>query len=125
MQTPPAADVLDRAAGGRRVYLSQASVHSALASTVAAGGGARGCDGYDASGWVREQAHHAVRAVALGSLTPEQRTAAQRTALRRAASMGIAAVHECGGPGTSSEADFASVLRAVGRRPAAGVRLLG
>ena len=32
-QTPPAADVLERAAEGRRVYLSQASVHSALCST--------------------------------------------------------------------------------------------
>jgi predicted amidohydrolase YtcJ len=71
---------------------------------------ARGVPGYDASGWVREQAHHAVRAVALGSLTAAQRAAAQRTALSAAASMGIAAVHECGGPGTSSEADFRSVL---------------
>jgi hypothetical protein len=71
--------------------------------------------GFDASGWVREQAHHAVRAVALGALTPEQRTAAQRTALARAAAMGIAAVHECGGPGTSSEADFRSVLALSGQ----------
>jgi predicted amidohydrolase YtcJ len=108
-QTPPSAGELDRAAGGRRVYLSQASVHSALASTALLAA-ARGVDGYDESGWVREQAHHAVRAVALGALTPEQRTAAQRTALTKAASMGIAAVHECAGPGTSSEEDFASVL---------------
>jgi len=112
-QTPPAADVLERAAGGRRVYLSQASVHSALASTSLLTA-AEGVDGYDASGWVREQAHHAVRAVALGALTAAQRTAAQRSALSRAASMGIAAVHECAGPGTSSEADFASVLALSG-----------
>lgn len=113
-QTPPDAAELERAAGGRRVYLSQASVHSALASAsllVAA----KGIDGYDESGWVREHAHHAVRAVALGSLTPEQRTAAQRTALARAASMGVAAVHECGGPGTSSEADLLSVLALSGQ----------
>ncbi|GGN06447.1 hypothetical protein FHR83_002296 [Actinoplanes campanulatus] len=113
-QTPPTAEQLDRAADGRKVYLSQASVHSALASSsllpVAAG-----VHGYHESGWVREAAHHAVRAVALGSLTPEQRAAAQRTALARAASMGIAAVHECGGPGTSSEADFASVLALSGQ----------
>jgi len=108
-QIPPAADVLERAAGGRRVYLSQASVHSALVSTSLLAA-AEGVDGYDPSGWVREQAHHAVRAVALGGLSPGQRTAAQRTALSRAASMGVAAVHECAGPGTSSEADFASVL---------------
>ncbi|WP_229070366.1 amidohydrolase [Actinoplanes sp. DH11] len=113
-QTPPVAAELDRAAGGRRVYLSQASVHSALASSALLPAAA-GVAGYDASGWVREQAHHAVRAVALGSLTAAQRTAAQTTALRRAAAAGIAAVHECGGPGTSSEADFASVLALSGQ----------
>ncbi|GIE98683.1 amidohydrolase [Paractinoplanes rishiriensis] len=113
-QTPPGAAELERAAAGRRVYLSQASVHSALASTSLLGA-AEGVAGFDASGWVREQAHHAVRAVALGALTPAQRTAAQRTALTKAASMGIAAVHECAGPGTSSEADFASVLALSGQ----------
>jgi predicted amidohydrolase YtcJ len=113
-QTPPTAAELDRAAAGRRVYLSQASVHSALASSSLLPAAA-GVDGYDASGWVREAAHHAVRAIALGSLTPAQRTAAQTTALSRAASMGIAAVHECAGPGTSSEADFASVLALSGQ----------
>ncbi|HEY0001957.1 MAG TPA: amidohydrolase family protein [Actinoplanes sp.] len=112
-QTPPSSAELGRAAAGRRVYLSQASVHSALVSDALLGAAA-GVAGYAASGWVREQAHHAVRAVALGALTPEQRTAAQRTALTRASSMGIAAVHECAGPGTSSEADFASVLALSG-----------
>jgi predicted amidohydrolase YtcJ len=112
-QTPPSAGELDREGGGRRVYLSQASVHSALASTALLPA-AEGVPGYDASGWVREQAHHAVRAVALGALTRQQRTAAQRTALAEAASMGIAAVHECAGPGTSSEADLGSVLALSG-----------
>jgi hypothetical protein len=112
-QTPPSAAELERAAGGRRVYLSQASVHSALCSSSLLPA-AEGVAGYDPSGWVREQAHHAVRAVALGSLTAQQRTAAQRTALSRAAAAGIAAVHECAGPGTSSEADFASVLALSG-----------
>jgi predicted amidohydrolase YtcJ len=112
-QTPPSSAELERAAGGRRVYLSQASVHSALVSESLLGA-ARGVAGYDASGWVREQAHHAVRAVALDALTPQQRTAAQRTALQRAAAAGIAAVHECAGPGTSSEADLVSVLALSG-----------
>jgi predicted amidohydrolase YtcJ len=111
-QRPPSAQQLDAAAQGRRVYLSQASVHSALCSSalLAAAPSVVAQPGYDASGWVREQAHHLVRAVALGSLTAAQRTAAQRTALARAAAVGIAAVHECGGPGTSSEADLVSVL---------------
>ena len=115
-QQPPSADELERAADGRRVYLSQASVHSALASRslLAACPGIEGVPGYAGSGWVREQAHHAVRAVALGSLSAAQRTAAQTSALRLAASRGVAAVHECAGPGTSSEADFASVLALSG-----------
>jgi predicted amidohydrolase YtcJ len=112
-QTPPTAEELEKAAGGRRVYLSQASVHSALVSTSLLGA-AEGVPGYASTGWVREQAHHAVRALALGALTPAQRTAAQRAALTQAASAGIAAVHECGGPGTSSETDFASVLALSG-----------
>ncbi|GAA0807207.1 amidohydrolase [Spirilliplanes yamanashiensis] len=110
-QTPPSAAELDRAAGGRRVYLSQASVHSALCSTAML---AAAPQISSATGWVREAEHHAVRAVALSSLTAQQRTAAQRTALRTAASRGIAAVHECAGPGTSSETDFASVLALSG-----------
>ncbi|GIF22324.1 putative amidohydrolase YtcJ [Actinoplanes tereljensis] len=113
-QTPPSAAEIERAAGGRRTYLSQASVHSALVSASLLGA-AEGVAGFDASGWVREQAHHAVRAVALDALTPAQRTAAQRTFLSRAASMGIAAVHECAGPGTSSEEDLRSVLALGGQ----------
>ncbi|WP_250003544.1 amidohydrolase [Actinoplanes sp. M2I2] len=110
-QTLPTAAELGRAAGGRPVYLSQASVHSALASPalLAAAGLPVG------QGLVKEEHHHAVRAIALNDLTPAQRTTAQRAALARAASLGIAAVHECGGPGTSSEADFTSVLALNGQ----------
>jgi predicted amidohydrolase YtcJ len=115
-QRPPAAPELDRAAGGRRVYLSQASIHSALTSSalLTADPGVTEIPGYDPSGWVRRQAHHAVRAIALGSVTGAQRAAAQRTALSRAAALGIAAVHECGGPGTSDERDFTGVLSLSG-----------
>ncbi|WP_305783357.1 amidohydrolase [Symbioplanes lichenis] len=111
-QSVPGAAELERAAGGRRVYLSQASVHSALVSSSMLAA----CPRLDAGqGWVREEDHHAVRAVALGSLSAAQRTRAQRTALQLAASRGVAAVHECGGPGTSSEADFQSVLALSGQ----------
>lgn len=110
--TLPDADALDRAAGGRLVYLSQASMHSALCSRalLVAVPAAAGADGYDGAGWVRREAHHRVRAVAFGSVGPAQRTTAQRAALRLAASHGIAAVHECGGPQISSAEDFRSVL---------------
>ncbi|WP_213456799.1 amidohydrolase [Rhizomonospora bruguierae] len=103
---------VQRAAGGRIAYLSQASVHSALCSTalLAAAPEAAGEPGFDPAGWLRRQAHHAVRAVALGSVTAVQRRAVQRRTLSHAASLGIAAVHECGGPGTSEEADFTDLL---------------
>ncbi|SDY96815.1 hypothetical protein SAMN05444365_104355 [Micromonospora pattaloongensis] len=115
-QTPPDAAALDRAAGGRRVYLSQASIHSALCSTalLAAVPHVVSVPGYDGSGWLRRDAHHVVRAAALGSISREQRVGFQRAALRRAAALGIAAVHECGGPGTSDEADFTGVLAMSG-----------
>jgi predicted amidohydrolase YtcJ len=63
---------------------------------------------------VRTDAHHVVRAAAMGSIGVAQRRAAQEAMLREAASLGIAAVHECGGPGTSSEDDFVSLLKFEG-----------
>nr|MDT0657634.1 amidohydrolase family protein [Micromonospora sp. DSM 115978] len=113
---PPSAEQLDRAAGGRAVYLSQASIHSAACSAalLAAAPEAAGAAGFDASGWLRRDAHHVVRAVARASVTRSQRAAAQRAALRRAAGLGIAAVHECGGPGISDEEDFTGLLALSG-----------
>lgn len=108
-QPPPDAAALDRAAGGRMVYAAQASMHSALCSSGLLARAA-GQPGFHDSGWVRQQAHHAVRAAALAAVGTPQRAAAQRAALRRAASLGIAAVHECGGPDISSQADFLGVL---------------
>ena len=108
----PDAAAVDRAAGGRRVYLSQASIHSALVSAalLAACPEVSSVAGYDPSGWLRRDAHHVVRAAAFGSVTRAQRVAAQRRALGHAASLGIGAVHECGGPGISDEEDFTGLL---------------
>ncbi|RQX12716.1 amidohydrolase, partial [Micromonospora chalcea] len=62
----PDAAALDRAAGGRRVYLSQASIHSALlsAALLAACPEVVSASGHEASGWLRRDAHHVVRAAA-------------------------------------------------------------
>jgi predicted amidohydrolase YtcJ len=113
---PPSAAELDRAGGGRMVYLSQASIHSAACSTalLAAEPAVVAAPGFHDSGWLRRDAHHVVRGVAMRAIGAMQRAGAQRTALRRAASLGIAAVHECGGPGTSSEADFTGLLALSG-----------
>ncbi|MFF5173615.1 amidohydrolase [Micromonospora sp. NPDC000089] len=112
----PDAAELDRAAGGRRVYLSQASIHSALVSAalLAACPEAAVQPGFDASGWLRRDAHHVVRAAARAGVTRAQRVAAQRVALAHAASVGIAAVHECGGPQISDEEDFTALLGVSG-----------
>jgi predicted amidohydrolase YtcJ len=48
--------------------------------------------------------------VAHGSISNVQRRRAQVAALEQAASLGIAAVHECGGPGTSDEEGFTALL---------------
>jgi predicted amidohydrolase YtcJ len=110
-QTPTKAE-LDRAAGGRRAYLSRVDVHSALVSSALldAAPEAREAAGYAEDGPLSRDAHHAVRAAALGSVTPLQRAAAQRAALGRAAELGIGAVHECGGPQISGEEDFTGLL---------------
>ncbi|MFI2713530.1 amidohydrolase [Micromonospora sp. NPDC018662] len=108
----PDAAAVGRAAGGRKVYLSQASIHSALVSAALLGAcpEVSAAAGYDPSGWLRRDAHHVVRAAAFGSVTRAQRVAAQRRALVHAASLGIAAVHECGGPDISDEEDFTGLL---------------
>lgn len=112
----PDAAAVDRAAAGRRVYLSQASIHSALVSSalLAACPQVVAAAGYDPSGWLRRDAHHVVRAAARAGVTRAQRAAAQRVALRHAASLGIAAVHECGGPEISDEEDFTGLLALSG-----------
>jgi predicted amidohydrolase YtcJ len=109
---PPTAEELDRAGGGRRVYLSQACIHSAAVSTalLAAAPDIATAPGFDTSGWLRRDAHHVVREIALRTVSTDQRRAAQVAALRHAASLGIAAIHECAGPGTSGEDDLSGLL---------------
>jgi predicted amidohydrolase YtcJ len=115
-QTPPSAAELDRAGGDRSVYLSQASVHSAVVSTVLLRQVPTNTPGYAEDGWLRRDAHHVVRGIAMGSIAHGQRDLAQRATLRKAASLGIVALHECGGPGTSDERDLLHVLE-LGREP--------
>ncbi|MDT4988259.1 MAG: hypothetical protein QOI74_2353 [Micromonosporaceae bacterium] len=109
-QRPPTAQELARAGAGRAVYLAQACVHSAVVSPPLLARVPPDSPGYDKGGWLRRDAHHVARSLAHGSLGAVQRRDGQLAALRRAASLGIAAVHECGGPGTSSERDFVTLL---------------
>ncbi|QKW05440.1 amidohydrolase [Streptomyces sp. NA04227] len=122
---PPAREELDRATGGRPLYLSRIDVHSAVVTTALLElvPGVTELPGYDDGAPLTREAHHAVRAAALGALTPDQRTEAQRAALARAASLGIGSVHECGGPQISGEDDFTALLALAAAEP--GPRVTG
>jgi predicted amidohydrolase YtcJ len=118
-QRPPTAAELDRAAYGGVVYLVRTDAHSAIASSalMATVPGLDRMDGYRRDGWLTKQAHHAVRSVALASIGVHERAALQRATLQHAASLGIAAVHEMGGPETSSAEDFVALLALAAAEP--------
>ncbi|MFD6298245.1 amidohydrolase [Streptomyces sp. NPDC060235] len=122
---PPTRAELDEAAGGRPLYLSRIDVHSAVATTALLDlvGGATANTGHTPDGPLTGDAHHAVRAAALGAIGGVQRAEAQRAALAHAASLGIGSVHECGGPEISSEDDFTGLLRLAAE--GAGPRVVG
>ncbi|MGV9706903.1 amidohydrolase [Streptomyces sp. NPDC003483] len=109
---PPTRAELDEVAGGRPLYLSRIDVHSAVVTTALLDlvPGVTGRSGYQ-DGPLTRDAHHAVRAAALGAVTAAQRSEAQRAALAHAASLGIGSVHECAGPEISSEDDLTGLLR--------------
>ena len=114
----PTREEIDSRVGDRAVYLTRVDVHSALASTAltALAPQARTLDGWSHTGPIARAAHHAVRDVALASVTREQRQVAQRTALASAAANGVVSVHENAGPTISSAQDLEEVL-ALGRDP--------
>lgn len=96
--TLPSAEELDRAAGGRPVYLSRVDVHSALVSaSLAASAGLRGLDGFDGGARVRRAAHAAARKVTR-RLPAEVLRRHQGRALAEAAANGYVAVAEIGAP---------------------------
>ncbi|MCZ4516859.1 amidohydrolase family protein, partial [Streptomyces sp. ActVer] len=109
----PWRDELDEVTGGRPLYLSRIDVHSAVVTTALLdmAPGVRRAAGFEDGEPLTRDAHHAVRAAAFAAVTPEQRTEAQRAALKHAASLGIGSVHECAGPEISSEDDFTGLLR--------------
>jgi len=109
---PPTRLEVDRASYGGVVYLTRVDVHSAVASSalLAALPEVKALDGYDDSGVLRREAHHAARAAALDTITAGQREAAVRATFTRAAQLGIGALHELGGPDISGAEDFSSVL---------------
>ncbi|MFE7567847.1 amidohydrolase [Streptomyces sp. NPDC057539] len=124
-QRPPSRAELDDAAGGRPLYLTRIDVHSAVVTTALLDlvPGVTALTGYHPDAPLTAAAHHAVRAAAHGSISVRQRTEAQRAARSRAASLGIGALHECGGPEISDEEDFTALLRLAEDEP--GPRIHG
>ncbi|WP_458782021.1 amidohydrolase [Arthrobacter sp. D3-16] len=104
--TLPSAEELERASGGRPVYLSRVDVHSALVSASLAGSaGLRGLDGFDGGPRVRRAAHAAARQ-ATRRLPDEVLRRHQRRALTEAAANGYVAVAEIGAPHIGGTADL-------------------
>lgn len=94
----PTADELDRAAGGRHVYLSRADVHSALVSrSLTAAAGLTQLDGFSPEGHLKRTAHSAARR-ATRDLPEETLRGYQRRALAEAAANGYVAAAEMGAP---------------------------
>lgn len=122
---PPSRAELDEAAQGRPLYLTRIDVHSAVVTTALLDQvpGITDKAGWEGDAPLTQDAHHAVRAAAHGSVSGAQRDAAQRTALRHAASLGIGSVHECAGPDISSEDDLTGLLRLAAEEP--GPRVVG
>ncbi|MGH3760312.1 amidohydrolase [Actinophytocola sp.] len=116
---PPTRAELDAVAGATPVYLTRVDAHSALVSTALVD---LAPATLTAAGWSDERpltrdAHHHVRGAARDSITAEARRAAQLSFLRHAASMGVACVHECGGPDLAGAEDFRELLARSGPLP--------
>ncbi|MEV7604358.1 amidohydrolase family protein [Paenarthrobacter sp. NPDC089322] len=96
--TLPSPEELDRASGGRPVYLSRIDVHSALVSaSLARSARLEELDGYTGSAQVVRAAHTAAR-LAARSFTDAERIGYQEHALRHAASNGYVALAEMSAP---------------------------
>jgi predicted amidohydrolase YtcJ len=122
---PATGNELDRASYGGVVYSPRVDGHSAvISSALAAASGARNHPGWNDSGLVTREAHHAARDAFYSGISAEDRRADIDAALSAAARAGIGCVHECGGPTLSSEADFADVLMA-GHRGVPGPEVVG
>ncbi|MET3812181.1 amidohydrolase family protein [Arthrobacter sp. UYEF3] len=94
----PSRDELERAAGGKPVYLSRVDVHSALVSaSLAAASGLEGLDGDENGGQVKRDAHIAAR-LAARSLPAGALRGYQRAALAEAAANGYVALAEMAAP---------------------------
>jgi predicted amidohydrolase YtcJ len=104
--TLPRREELERAAGGRHVYLSRVDAHSALvSSSLAETAGLAGVDGFSSGAQVKLEAHTLAR-LAARQLPDEVLRSYQARALAEAAANGYVAVAEMAAPHIGSAADL-------------------
>ncbi len=102
----PTRDEIERAAGGRQVFLSRVDAHSALVSgSLAASAGLDGLDGYAAGSQVKRGAHTAAR-LAARQLPAGALRGYQQRALAEAAANGYVALAEMAAPHIGSIEDL-------------------
>ncbi|SOD73903.1 hypothetical protein SAMN05892883_3097 [Jatrophihabitans sp. GAS493] len=118
-QRPPTVNELDRAGYGGAVFLSRIDGHSAVVSSsmLITVPDVRGLAGFRPDGLVTTAAHDALRVAAYSALPPSVVEEAQRAMRNRAASLGIAALHEMAGPEVSSADDLAGLLKLASAEP--------
>lgn len=113
---PPTAQELDRATYGSVVYVPRVDGHSAvISSALAAASGARNLPGWNDSGLVTREAHHAARDAFHEGISSADRRTDIVAALKAAAAAGIGLLHENAGPHLSSAQDLADVIAAGDR----------
>ncbi len=111
---PPTRFELDRAAGGRPVYLARVDVHSAVVSTALAERlDLAALPGWRDDGRVERDAHHRARALTRDGLSPAERTRMHEVALAAAAAAGIGCLHEMSAPHIAPVADLPALLALV------------
>ena len=112
---PPTGDELERAAPGRRSYLTRVDGHSSVVSPALAAlvPGLEGLDGWTPDGRVERDAHHAVRNALEGLIGPDERLDAARAACRAFAAHGIASFHENAAPHIGPEHEIDVVRQAA------------
>lgn len=116
---PPNAAELDRAGAGAEVYLSRVDVHSAVVSgALADRAGLRGLPGWDGSGRVERDAHHAARHATRFGLSRSERRTLHLLALRSAAAAGLTEVHEMSAPHITPDEDLADLVALTAPPPA-------
>jgi predicted amidohydrolase YtcJ len=112
---PPTSAELERAAPGRRTYVTRVDGHSSVISPALASlvPGLEGLAGWSDDGRVERDAHHAVRNALEALIGDTERLGAARAACRAMAAQGIVSFHENAAPHIGPESEIDLVRQAA------------